>query len=114
MDLQYSELDPNIRMIKLIGRLDITGTNQIESTFVSYCEGEAVRVVVDLSGVDFLASIGLRLLMLTARSITSRNGKVVLLNPTADVFHVLEVTGIPAILPVCSDFDSAAALLTGA
>jgi anti-anti-sigma factor len=111
MELQYSELDNNIRMIKLIGKLDIIGVGQIETKFAGYCGGEKARVIVDLSEVDFLASIGIRLLTLTARSIASRGGRMVLLNPTTDVQHVLEVTGIPAIIPIYSDLESVETIL---
>lgn len=111
MELQYRELDNNIRMIKLIGKLDIIGVGQIETKFAGYCGGEKARVVVDLSEVDFLASIGIRLLTLIAKSIASRGGRMVLLNPTADVQHVLEVTGIPAIIPVYSYLESAETIL---
>jgi anti-sigma B factor antagonist len=112
MELQYSELDNNIRLIKLQGKLDIIGTGQIEAPFAGYCGGENARVVVDLSAVEFLASIGIRLLTLTAKSVASRGGKMVLLNPNPDVHHVLDVTGITAIVPVYSNFESAEVILT--
>jgi anti-sigma B factor antagonist len=111
MELQYSELDNEIRSIKLIGRLDIIGTGAIETKFAGYCAGEKPRVLVDLSEVDFLASIGIRLLMLTAKSIASRGGKLVLLNPTPDVHSVLDVTGIPSIIPIYASLESAEAVL---
>jgi anti-anti-sigma factor len=111
MELQYSELDNNIRLIKLIGKLDIVGVSEIETRFAGYCEGENVRVVVDLSEVDFLSSIGVRLLTLTAKSVASRGGRIVLLNPTPEVQHVLEVTGIPAIIPIYSLLESAQTIL---
>ena len=111
MELQYSELQNNIRLIKLKGNLDITGVGQIETRFAGYCGGENARVVVDLSEVEFLASIGIRLLTLTAKSIASRGGKMVILNPQPDVQHVLEVTGIPAIIPIYSNFESAETIL---
>jgi anti-sigma B factor antagonist len=107
MELQYSELDNNISMIKLNGKLDIIGVGEIETKFAGYCAGDGVRIVVDLSDVDFLASIGIRLLTLTAKSVASRGGKMVLLNPIPDVHHVLDVTGIPAIIPIYSHFESA-------
>jgi anti-anti-sigma factor len=113
MELQYSELNNNIRLLKLKGKFDIVGTGLIENKFAGYCGGENVRVVVDLSDVDFLASIGIRLLTLTAKSMASRGGKMVLLNPNPDVHHVLDVTGIPAIIPVYSQFESAEAVLMG-
>ena len=112
MDLQYSELDNHIRLIKLSGKLDIIGTGEIQTGFAGYCGGENVRVIVDLSEVDFLASIGIRLLTLTAKSVASRGGKMVLLNPNPDVQHVLEITGIPAIIPIYSQFESAETVLT--
>ena len=111
MELQYSELENGIRLIKLRGKLDIDGANQIEAQLAECCTGENPRIMLDLSGVDFLASIGIRLLTLTAKSVASRGGKMVLLNPTEDVGQVLDVTGIPAIIPVYSNFESAETIL---
>ena len=112
MELQYSKLDNDIRMIKLGGKLDIVGTGEIETKFTGYCSGDKVRVMVDLSGVSFLASIGIRLLMLNAKSVAKRGGKMVIVNPIPDVQRVLEVTGIPAIIPIYSSFESAETILT--
>lgn len=114
MELQYSELENDIRLIKLIGRLDIPGVGAVETRFAGYCSGDNVRVVVDLSQVDFLASIGIRLLMLTAKSLARRGGRMVLLNPIPDVHNVLEITGIPAIMPIYSSFESAETVLLAA
>jgi len=111
MELHYSELDNGINLIKLSGKLDITGTGDIETKFAGYCAGDKVRVIVDLSQVDYLASIGIRLLVLTAKSILSRGGKMVLLSPIDEVQSVLEITGIPAIIPSYSQLESAEAVL---
>lgn len=111
MELHYSEMDNGIRLITLIGRLDMVGTGDIETKFTGHCAGERVCVVVDISNVDFLASIGIRLLMLTAKSIASRGGRMILLNPIPEVQSVLELTGIPAIIPIYSSMESAEAVL---
>ena len=112
MELQYSKFDNDIRLIKLSGKFDIVGTGEIEAKFAGYCSGDNARVVVDLSDVSFMASIGIRLLMLTAKSVNKRGGKMVILNPIPDVQHVLEVTGIPALIPIYSSFESAETILT--
>lgn len=112
MEIILNEMQDGIRMIKLIGTFDILGTGKIENKFAGYCAGEKPLVVVDLSEVDFLASIGIRLLVLTAKSIVSREGKMVIIGPTPDVLNVLEITGIPAIIPIYSHFESAKAVLT--
>ncbi|MFN8381319.1 MAG: STAS domain-containing protein [Anaerolineales bacterium] len=111
MEIKYSELDNGIGLIKLFGKLDVIGTSEIESKFAGYCSGDNVRVIVDLSEVVFLASIGIQLLVLTAKSVAVRGGKMVLINPISEVLSVLEVTGIPAIIPVYSHFESAETVL---
>ena len=111
MNVDYNELDNGIGLIKLGGKLDIIGTGEIETKFAGYCAGDKVRVVVDLSEVSFLASIGIRLLILTAKSVASRGGKMILLNPITEVQHVLEITGIPAIIPIYSQLESAETVL---
>lgn len=111
MELQYSELNGGIRLIKLAGTLDIVGVNAVEVRFSGYCSGENARVLVDLSEVDYLASIGIRLLTLNAKSLASRAGKMVLLSPLPQVQEVLEMTGIPAIIPMYDRLESAQAVL---
>ena len=111
MEIQYSKQDNDIRMIKLSGNLDTIGTDEIETKFTGYCSGDNVRVIVDFSKVNFLASIGIRLLLSTAKSVAKCGGKMVIMNPSLDVQHILEVTGIPAIIPIYSYLESAETIL---
>lgn len=111
MQLQYNELDDNIRLITLTGTLDIMGVNSIDVKFAGYCSGEHVRVLVDLTGVDYLTSIGIRMLISNAKSLLSRGGRMVLVNPAPDVKAVLEMTGIPAVIPMYDNLESAQTVL---
>ena len=111
MELQYSEVENNIRLIKLIGRLDIAGVGAIEADFSAHCSGENPRVIVDLSRVEFLASIGIRMLTLHAKSVVGRGGRMVLLNPSPEISDVLEITGVSAIIPIYDGLESAQAVL---
>ena len=111
MKLLYSELDNNIRVIRLTGKLDAEGYNSVDLKFNAHCAGDNVRVIVDLSGVTFLDSIGIRMLTMNAQSLGTRNGKMVLLSPIPEVQKILEMTGIPAILPFYSSQESAETIL---
>ena len=113
MELQYRELDNNIRLIKLIGKLDSAGFNEIDLKFTAHCAGQGVRVLVDLSSVDFLASIGIRMFTINAKSLAARGGKMVLLNPIPEVKNILEITGILPIIPTYDSYESAEAVLMG-
>jgi len=107
MELQYSEMDNDIRLIKLIGTLDMQGTFSIEIQFASRCAGEAVRVLVDLSEVIYISSIGIPMLINAARSVTTHGGKMGLVGPIYEVNKVLEMTGVSLIIPIYHDFDTA-------
>jgi len=107
MELQYSELNNGIRVIKLNGKLDVLGAGEIETKFTGHCAGGKVHVLTDLSEVSFLASIGIRMLIVNAKSIAGRGGKMALVNPVPEVKHVLELSGIPSIIPIYSDVESA-------
>ena len=111
MELKVIRLDHNIRLIRLIGTLDVSGTGEIESRFATQCAGNNARVIVDLSEADFLASVGIRMLKLIAKSVVRGGGKMVILNPVPDVKRVLEATGIPDIIPVYSYLESAETVL---
>lgn len=100
MKLDYTELENGIRLIKLEGRLDLNGTYSIEVQFVNRCAGDGVRVLVDLSGVSYVSSVGIPMLVNTAKSVVSRGGKMAFLNPQENVTKVLDLVGIPSVIPI--------------
>ena len=111
MELQYTELEHAIRLIKLVGSLDILGVAAIEVRFAGYCAGENPRILVDLAQVEILASIGIQLLILNAKAVVGRGGRMVLVGPTPEVRTLLEEAGVPAIIPIYDGLESAEAVV---
>ena len=107
MKLEYSELDNGIRLIKLIGRLDMAGTNLIDKQFVEHCAGENAFVLVDLSEVNYLSSIGIPMLITTAKGVAKRGGRMALLDPQANVKSVLDITGVSNMIRIYKDLETA-------
>jgi anti-anti-sigma factor len=69
------------------------------------------RVILDLSGVDFLASIGVRVILQNARAHHMRGGALVLLAPRPLIEEVLETAGVPNVVPIVADLEAARAAL---
>ena len=107
MRLQYNDLDHSTRLIKLSGTLDIYGVGDVEVDFVRLCTGDNVCVLVDLSKVDYISSIGIPLLINSAKSLARQGGKMALLHPNKSVENVLELTGIPLIIPIYENVQAA-------
>jgi anti-sigma B factor antagonist len=107
MKLEYSELDNGIRLIKLIGKLDLNGMTSVDKQFIEYCTGENIFVLVDLTLVNFLSSIGIPMLITAAKTIAAHGGRMAFLNPQANVKTVLDITGVSHMIRIYKDLETA-------
>ena len=76
MRLESELLDEHILKISLDGRLDIDGTQAIDMPFTALAATKKAAVLVDLSQVTFLTSIGIRTLLTCAKAASARGGKM--------------------------------------
>jgi anti-sigma B factor antagonist len=113
MDMQIEEADGGITNVVLRGRLDTAGAGAIDLKFNAVA-GARRAVVVDLSAVDFLTSLGIRLLVIGAKAVKNKGGKLVLLSPTENVLAVLNTAGIEQLIPVMFDRGAAMAAVQSA
>jgi anti-anti-sigma factor len=107
MELAVHDLDSGILGISLSGRMDIIGTQQIDLKFTALTSTRKAQILVDLSNVTFMASIGIRTLITTAKAQKARGGTMVLFKPSDQVEQVLRATGIDSIIPIAHDIDAA-------
>lgn len=107
MELEYRELEDGIRLIKLIGRLDMEGTTRVDQEFVQRCAGENVFVLVDLSRMSYISSIGIPMLIGTAKAVANRGGRLAFLNPQSTVKYVLDITGVSHVIRIYPDLETA-------
>ncbi len=106
MNIESENLNDDVRKIALAGRFDIEGAQQIDLRFSGLTANQKA-VIVDMAGVNFLASIGIRTLVLAAKAVAQRGGKMVLLNPDGNVTKVLEMAGIDALIPISRSLEAA-------
>jgi len=111
MKIEAERLENNIQKISLAGRMDIQGVQEIDLKFTGHTANQTA-VIVDLSAVDFLSSIGIRTLLQSAKAVTSRNGRMVLLNPCESVTHILEMAGIDTLIPIHRSLEDARKAVT--
>lgn len=109
MEFDTRAIDDATTVIQMTGRLDIDGANAVDNQFAFAAATRKLNVIVDLSGISFLASIGIRLLVTNARGQQGRGGNLVLAAPTENVRKVLETAGIDQIIPL---YDTVEAALT--
>jgi anti-sigma B factor antagonist len=112
MEMQVTAISQLSARIVLTGRLDLAGSAKIDLPF-NAAAGSNRNILVDMSGVTFVASIGIRTLVLGAKTVQRRGGRLLLINPQAEVEQVLEMTGVLDLLPVVRDEAQAMAAIDG-
>jgi anti-sigma B factor antagonist len=110
MQISTEELADGITKVALDGRLDIAGAQSVDLK-MNIVAGTAKKLLIDLKNVTFLGSMGLRSIVLPARAVHNRGGKVVLFAPGEMVESVLKTSGIDSMLPIHHDLASAIAAL---
>jgi anti-sigma B factor antagonist len=110
MPIVVEELEGGITKVILSGRIDIAGAGEIDMP-MSIVGGTKRAVVVDLAAVEFIASLGLRSIVVGGKAILNRRGRMVLLAPRPAVEEVITTSGIDELFPIYHDDAAALAAL---
>ena len=104
MSISYDDVGDNLRRIVISGRLDTPGTDSVASQLVELVAAPKKGVVVDLTAVSFLASIGIRALIASAKAVKQRGGKMALVvREGSTAIMSLKATGLDELIPVFSN-----------
>ena len=109
MEMKVTDARDGVVEVVLIGRLDTPGVAGIELNFTAMLVPRAARAVVDLSQVEFIGSMGIRMLISVARALAKKQGKLVLYGPRPLVNEVFITTALGEIIPVQPDAATAVA-----
>jgi anti-anti-sigma factor len=102
--------DDEITHVALDGRFDIQGAQEVDSGFDQLAKSSKA-LVVDLAKVSFLASLGIRTLMLSAKTLIRQGGDMAVCGANENVEKVLRTTGFNEVAGIYPDYESAARTL---
>jgi anti-anti-sigma factor len=100
MEMKVTELDGPVTRVALHGRLDAVGADSLGLPFTSHVVSVGRDAVVDLSGVTFVASLGLRLLITSARALNGKGCKLALFGANELVQGLFEDAALDQILTI--------------
>src|SRR5262249_49316600 len=112
MECLYEDTGDRVRIIRLAGRMDIEGNEGVALRFNTLTIAGHPAVIVDLSGLEFVSSIGIATLVTGAKNVKLRQGVLVLYGARPNVLSALERTNITRMIPTCATLDEARALAT--
>ena len=91
------------RVLAPKGRLDHDTCEAFQADLKPHaeaCAQEGSALVLDLSGLEYVSSAGLRCLMIAAKQASSRSSKIVVASPQPVVAEILQISRFNLVLPV--------------
>jgi anti-sigma B factor antagonist len=101
MNLSVKQVD-QVQIVNIDGDIDGKTAPEAQEKIIELIQPGS-KILLDLSGVDFMSSAGLRMLLVTYRQITSNNGQVVLVGVSEEITDIMSATGF---LRFFETFDS--------
>jgi anti-anti-sigma factor len=94
-------------VLALSGKLDATTAKTFEDKILAVINSGTQRLVVDLSTLEYVSSSGLRVFLLAAKRLQSRDGKVALCGLQDHIRQVFDLAGFSSIFSIYASRDEA-------
>lgn len=94
-------------VLTVTGRMDALNAQEFEAECLRWLEAGEKRLVVDMSGLDYISSAGLRSILAAAKKLKAQGGDLAFCALTGIVAEVFAVSGFAKLLPVFATLDEA-------
>lgn len=108
MEIQGRQVD-GVTVLSLKGSIDAVTAPKVTEFIQGQIANGNIKLVADLSGVDYTSSAGLRVLLSAIKETRAQSGDIRLADIQPDVQKVLNLSGFTNILKVFDNVDAAVA-----
>jgi anti-anti-sigma factor len=106
MDIIKNE-SVNVVTLAFKGRLDAASAPQAETAVKEFLGSGKTSLLLDLSGLEYISSAGLRVLLLANKALKQKSGALALCGVKGTVQEVLDVSGFTALFKVAASATEA-------
>lgn len=103
----FNEKKNGITCLRVEGRLDAGAAPVFEKALISAIKEDSSKLIVNLSELAYISSAGLRALLVGAKEIKSKGGKMILACPNESVKKVFDISGFSSIFDLQDSIDAA-------
>ncbi len=99
MEINYTKSVDGVLTVMPHGRIDMMSAPEFDVRTKEVLTEDVKQVILDFSDVDYLSSLGLRVLLELQKSISQR-GTMKICNVNESIMEILELTGFVNILTI--------------
>jgi anti-sigma B factor antagonist len=98
--VDYERLADDVGVVTLEGEIDIYSSPQFKEVLLKGIEAGALHIVIDLTGVTFIDSTALGVLVSGAKQVGPRHGRLDIICVDENIVRILEITGLDRIFGI--------------
>jgi anti-anti-sigma factor len=110
MEISKLEVDGKV-VLGVRGRIDATTAELFKQALLGTVGDQPVRLVIDFAEVQFISSIGLRMLVVVAKRVVAVRGKLLFCGMNGPVRQVFDLAGFASVAPLLPSREAALASL---
>lgn len=104
MNLEQERRD-DILILRPLGRLDSSTSPELERLLTEQLDTGSQRLVLDFSGLNYISSAGLRVVLLAGKKLRASKGRMVLVSLQDMVREVFDMSGFLALFAVADTLE---------
>ncbi|MXZ80078.1 MAG: STAS domain-containing protein [Gammaproteobacteria bacterium] len=101
------EQEQDTFILKISGRIDGSNAGEFQSKVQESIPLDAGSVILDMNDLIYISSAGLRVILLLAKNLKGRKGKLAMCSVAGPVKDVFTISGFSAIIPTYDNRASA-------
>ena len=110
METLFTEMN-NCLVVIPRKRLDTNNSPEVAEKITEKIQEGEQKVVFDLGRTDYVSSAGLRVILVTAKLLKQKNGKMALCKANDQILEVLEISGFLSIVKHLGNLEEAVAFV---
>lgn len=95
------------KVVSLTGKMDVSLSMTIEQELEELVDSGAVNLILEISGVEYLSSSGIRVFIAIMRKVKDKNGKIVLAQVPETIKKILKTVDLEDLFEVYDSVDKA-------
>jgi len=99
MEINQTKID-DVPIVSVSGRIDGTTSKDLETILNELIDQDLSKIVLDLEGVVYISSVGLRVLLSALKKVRPNKGDVKLVSLQPFVREVFEITGFTKLFTI--------------
>ncbi len=101
--------EKNALIVSVKGKIDAISAPEFEKQLEDWMNQGETDFIINLDELDYISSAGLRSVLVTAKKLKVKNGRIFLAALTDVVKDVFDISGFSSIIPIYESVESALA-----